>query len=76
MKLLPWAIFYLNKYIYILAVEMASPGNRHCANCIGALSFPLGVKRHANAPPTRYRTHDLSIASPTPLDARKSAGGE
>ena len=21
--------------------EMASPGNRHCANCIGALSFPI-----------------------------------
>ena len=20
---------------------MASPGNRHCANCIGALSFPM-----------------------------------
>jgi len=28
------------KYIYILALEMASPGNQHCANCIGALSFP------------------------------------
>jgi len=23
------------KYIDILALEMASPGNRHCANCIG-----------------------------------------
>ena len=22
---------------------MASPGNRHCANCIGALSFPMGT---------------------------------
>jgi len=28
------------KYIDILALEMASPGNQHCANCIGALSFP------------------------------------
>ena len=27
------------KYVYILAVEMASPGNQRCANCIGALSF-------------------------------------
>jgi len=26
--------------IYILAREMASPGNRHCASCIGTLSFP------------------------------------
>jgi len=32
-------MFYLKKYIDILALEMASPGNRHCANCIGALSF-------------------------------------
>ena len=22
---------------------MASPGNRHCANCIGTLSFPMAV---------------------------------
>ena len=27
--------------IYILALEMASPGNRHCANGIGTLSFPI-----------------------------------
>jgi len=26
---------------YILALEMASPGNEHCANCIGTLSFPI-----------------------------------
>jgi len=32
--------FSLKKYIYIVALEMASPGNRHSANCIGALSFP------------------------------------
>jgi len=30
---------YIN--INILALEMASPGNRHCANCIGTLSFPM-----------------------------------
>ena len=29
------------KHIYISALEMASPGNRHCANCIGTLSFPV-----------------------------------
>jgi len=30
-------------YIYrpTLTLEMASPGNRHCANCIGTLSIPL-----------------------------------
>jgi len=27
--------------IYILALEMASPGNQHCANCIGTL---MGVR--------------------------------
>jgi len=34
-------IFYLKKYIYYLALEMASPGNQHCASCIGTLSFPI-----------------------------------
>jgi len=32
----------LKKYFFnILALEMASPGNQHCANCIGTLSFPI-----------------------------------
>jgi len=29
------------KYIYIVVLEIASPGNQHCANCIGTLSFPI-----------------------------------
>jgi len=37
-KSFPYILF--EKYIYILALEMASPGNQHCANCIGTLSFP------------------------------------
>jgi len=40
-KLLPYILF--QKYIYILALEMASPGNQHCANCIGTLSFPIAL---------------------------------
>ena len=28
-------------YIYKLALELASPGNQHCANCIGTLSFAI-----------------------------------
>ena len=28
-------------YICILALEMASPENRHCASCIGTFSFPV-----------------------------------
>jgi len=40
-KMLPCILF--EKYINILASasEMASLGNRHCANCIGTLSFPM-----------------------------------
>jgi len=42
-------VFYLKKYRYILALEMASPGNQHCANCVGTLSFP--ILTHRDAPP-------------------------
>jgi len=38
-KLLPYIL--REKYINILALEMASRGNRHCANCIGTLSFAI-----------------------------------
>ena len=31
------SVSLFEKYINILELEMASPGNRHCANCIGAL---------------------------------------
>ena len=31
-------------YNCMLALEMASPGNQHCANCIGTLSFPIGCR--------------------------------
>jgi len=31
------------QYIDIFALEMASPANQHCANCIGALSFPMAA---------------------------------
>jgi len=32
---------------FILALEMASPGNQHCGNCIGTLSSPIGKLGHA-----------------------------
>jgi len=36
------SVYFLSeKYIYILALKMASPGNRHFANCSGILSFPM-----------------------------------
>jgi len=43
--------FGRKKYIYILALETASPGNRHCASCIGTLSFPVYT------PGPRYMRH-------------------
>ena len=40
MKLLPYLLF--EKKIFILALEMASPGiNQHCASCTGTLSFRI-----------------------------------
>jgi len=36
------SIYFILKYINILALEMARLGNRHFANCIGTLSFPIG----------------------------------
>jgi len=38
-KLLLHILF--EKYIYFLALEMANPGNQHCANCIGTLSSAI-----------------------------------
>jgi len=32
----------VKKYIYTIALDLASPGNQHCANCFGTLSFPIG----------------------------------
>ena len=34
------------KYINILVLEMSSPGNEHCANCIGTLSSPYCSKTY------------------------------
>jgi len=38
------SVYFIEKYIYILALEVASPGNQHCANCIGKLSFPMPLQ--------------------------------
>ena len=35
------SVYFTWKYVYILALEKASPGNQHCANCIGSLPFPI-----------------------------------
>jgi len=41
-KLLSYILF--EKYICISALEMASPENQHCTNCIGTLSFLIIYK--------------------------------
>ena len=33
----------LEEYVNIVALEMAAPGNQHCANCIGTLLLPLSM---------------------------------
>ena len=53
-KLLPCISF--EKYIYILALEMASPGNQYCANCIGTLSFPISFA-HSAVPDINFSSH-------------------
>ena len=40
-KSLPYIL--LEKYTYMLSFEVASPGNRHCASCIGTLSFTIAT---------------------------------
>ena len=40
------SVYFFGKCIYILALETASPGNQHCANCIGTLSFFIGSKHN------------------------------
>ena len=55
--------FFIEKYIYTLALEMASPGNRHCASCIGTLSFPVdeaGVVMFLGCPSICMRTYQCA----------------
>jgi len=37
-----YILFEKCRPIHILALEMASPGDQHCANSIGTLSLPIG----------------------------------
>jgi len=55
-KLLLYILF--EKCIHIFALETASPGNQHCANCIGALSFP----KDAQSRPPRNKKNNENVA--------------
>jgi len=59
MKLLRYILFE-KYYIYISALEVASPGNRHCANCIGTLSFAMCREQCEGSMGGRFRywSHD------------------
>jgi len=37
------SVYFISKYIYISALDMASPGNHHCAYCIRTLLFPMNM---------------------------------
>jgi len=65
MKLLP-RILFEKKYIDIsgLALEMASPGNQHCASCIGTLSFPTRPVCMVTSEPSRL-IQNASYNKPT-----------
>jgi len=50
-KLFPYILFV---YLYF-STKMASPGNQHCANCIGTLSFPIALFTQYNSAQERSR---------------------
>jgi len=53
-------MFYLKKGIYILALKVASPGNQHCANCIGTLSFLVVMNAPVSVCSRAYRQNHVS----------------
>ena len=77
-KLFPCILF--QRYICILALAMASPGNGHCAKCIGTLSFPIsgpdrqGSALGAYAPPkwVKYKIKNTDIVHNAPCVEERS----
>ena len=68
-KLLPYILFDKYKF-YILALEMASPGNQYCANCIGTLSFP--IHWWAGLYASRYRAEPRTTIFSTTFARRRN----
>jgi len=58
-KLLPYILF--EKYIYILALEMANPGKQHYANCIGTLSFRWVTQKHSASSPINWTGEGITM---------------
>jgi len=59
---LPMGHILFAKYIYMLAFEMPSPRNQHCANSVGTLSFPMVLCRLRS----RHPLHDGLVWSRRP----------
>jgi len=61
------------KYIDILALEMASPGNRHCANCIGTrktfVPYEFTASTHVGDLTASYAERKCADTTGTVLDA-------
>jgi len=55
-------------YTSILALGMASPGNRHCASCIGTVSFPISqqcdLERATARRQSGYRARAVTTSPP------------
>ena len=47
----------------LLTLKMASPGNQHCANCIGTLSFPITTRLRSAVSRHWGSNHDLSASA-------------
>jgi len=54
---------------------MAGPGNRHCANCIGTLSFPIRTVRDAKVDSEAWDDSDLAPGNRN-LEMLKPGGKE
>jgi len=63
------SVYFTWKYIYILASEMASPWNQHCASCIGTLSFRAAAV-------LRYFTSRYRLCSSLWKQAQTAGDGE
>jgi len=50
------SLYFFDKYIYIFALEIASPGNQHCANCISTLLVPIEWRKDKHYDTMRYVT--------------------
>jgi len=48
----------------MLVLEMAIPGNQHCASCIGTLSFPMLFNGQSPHPPKQNHPFSMGIKAP------------